>query len=1619
MALLRLVACLATCLLLHFMPTAMAQYYQDYTPHDGSLTRNLQSKPLASEPELEVVNLSPETVVLVYNCYYMKAICENAEQYFGTSRGKHPHPISGLSAEIFGYDFNTGKQSRQNSRRQHSCPGTWKKGHSCPEQLPETVMRHDGPWWTTALEAFTSVNQLANKRDVNGNIIEYSKVRYTCDEFPPASWVEGGDNTDGLSPSNTRCAGMRCGTGVKAEQDWQGTAHRRLRSELRRLIAQRPNAFPTFDEKKSVVLFRLVPVYQLDFVAARVWTFPTIPSNQWSGPGDDPRATNALHISQARRNAEDATNSTTRFPWHWTASAEELQELIRRGEGTDFAVHAKDMGGGDIHFPTDYDEDDEIDEDGYVNTTSSSSSSSSRAQMAAEVEVRRAPASALLPTRRQQSVWGNASEPAATPLLSNATATDLQRARGIVQKAIAESSKLNKARLGNPLRNNYGLKPGTDVGQSRTARRRLHARAFEEAPAPLLEITDEIARAAALVAESDAVAIAGNVTRRAAAAAGTYWMGSIARRGTVPWGTDATYKVFRSVLDYGAVGNGVTDDTAAIKRAMTDGNRCGAKCNGATTKNAIVYFPPGTYLISSTIPLPFGTQVIGDANNRPLLKASGSFVGMGVLSTDEYTGSGIKGSDGGDEEYYINTANFYRQLRNVRIDVTAAPAGQQVTCLHYQVAQATSMQNVELIAGPAQIGMFAENGSGGQISDVTFTGGSVGLYAGSQQFTAQRLIFSGCTVGVQVIWDWGWTWKSITMRGVGTGFKLVPDAGQTGNTGSASIIDSSFTNVGTVAVVTPPSSKPGSGSTGLVLENVALSGVTKAIADTTGKTLLAQSSGIVDEWVLGPVYEGSAADRSFSTGGKIGTYRRQQGLVDGNGAYFERAKPQYESLAVGDFVHVKDYATGDGSTDDTAAFQTALYASVGKVLFVDAGSYILTSTVTVPLGAKIVGETWSQLVASGPNPKVMLQVGAAGQVGSVEMQDLLFTTRGPTAGVVLVEWNIQAASPGSAALWDCHARVGGATGTQLTPAECPPVTSGIDSGCSAASLMMHLTPSASGYFENMWLWGADHMIDDPDLNSASNDMVQISVYVARGFLIESTRATWLYATASEHAVFYQFNFNKASNIFAGLLQTESPYYQPTPPPPAPFKAVVGLFPGDPEYKCTPGDEFGGCDESWAIMIRQSSDIFVAGAGLYSWFSTYAQTCIDSQACQKALLLLDSNAASVRIEHLVTIGAKYMAVMDGKGIPAAENLNVNSHPFWSQISLLDVSSTGQQFNNLVWIDPAIWEMDQPQFTCSPPCDVKIPPWTGATSTVDYPLLTVSAGTWTSTITMPPLTISQWVFEVVTLTQGPAARDLEKRQGFDDFWPKPAQPTTWPSVTYTGPDFSATVVGPKVPFPTLPAVLGPDTAPPTSGRWPARAVRPKVGLLDNPLVAECMYYDWMECSDEFGLNDWGVVSNDPGDDFDENWEDVSVTCPVESKTSSTPTASATPKVTLQLANPMFNTVDCYESGLHTEHAVLDGADRDACNDVGRAGPVFTLPYKYARRFDLNVKPGSLAARVDVNFEVKPNCTYTWTYSECMDYMSIPVDSCNCGGVDRKQGGTAENNCLYVRVDPNITF
>ena len=51
------------------------------------------------------------------------------------------------------------------------------------------------------------------------------------------------------------------------------------------------------------------------------------------------------------------------------------------------------------------------------------------------------------------------------------------------------------------------------------------------------------------------------------------------------------------------------------------------------------------------------------------------------------------------------------------------------------------------------------------------------------------------------------------------------------------------------------------------------------------------------------------------------------------------------------------------------------------------------------------------------HPATMIKVGNKGDVGNIEIQDVLFTTQGATQGAVLVEWNAFAGEQGSVGMW--------------------------------------------------------------------------------------------------------------------------------------------------------------------------------------------------------------------------------------------------------------------------------------------------------------------------------------------------------------------------------------------------------------------------------------------------------------------------------------------------------------------------------------------------------------------------------------------------------------------------
>jgi glucan 1,3-beta-glucosidase len=292
----------------------------------------------------------------------------------------------------------------------------------------------------------------------------------------------------------------------------------------------------------------------------------------------------------------------------------------------------------------------------------------------------------------------------------------------------------------------------------------------------------------------------------------------------------------------------------AINNAISAGNRCGEGCDSSTVKPAIVYFPSGTYIVSKPIIQYYYTQFIGNPHNLPVIKASANFQGIAVLDTDPY----IPGGNGA--QWYTNQNNFFRQIRNFVIDVTSMPIGAGAG-IHWQVAQATSLQNIrfEMIKGGGsankQQGIFMDNGSGGFMSDLVFNGGLFGAFFGNQQFTTRNLTFNDCQTAIYMNWNWLWTLKSVAISNCQIGIDM-SNGPESQTVGSVLLLDSKFTNTPTaIKTAFSSNSLPETGGT-LVIDNVDFTGARIAVAGTTGNTILAGGA-VVSSWVQGSAYRPS------------------------------------------------------------------------------------------------------------------------------------------------------------------------------------------------------------------------------------------------------------------------------------------------------------------------------------------------------------------------------------------------------------------------------------------------------------------------------------------------------------------------------------------------------------------------------------------------------------------------------------------------------------------------------------------------------------------------------------------------------------------------------------------
>ncbi|KAK7423089.1 hypothetical protein QQZ08_009256 [Neonectria magnoliae] len=399
-------------------------------------------------------------------------------------------------------------------------------------------------------------------------------------------------------------------------------------------------------------------------------------------------------------------------------------------------------------------------------------------------------------------------------------------------------------------------------------------------------------------------------------------------------------------------------------------------------------------------------------DKSPILAAS-SFVGLGVFTSNKYIADNVG------------------CIKNVKIDVRLTDPYAYVCAIHWQVEQASSLDNIEFymqynsdVPHSTQQGIYMENGSGGFLADPTFVGGNFDAYFGNQQFTTSHLIFVNSKTALQVHWDWAWAMQDFIIEGCENSLVIT---GQ--GVGSLILANTIIANTPN-GIVT---SLHAENSTSFLLQNVGFFNVETAVADSVAqKTLIAGGNEVyIDSWEFGRITNKDGA-ASFVNGVAIPVMNRTEELAGVQNDkmkanLFTRRRSKYYDVASRKAMNVRALgAKGDGKTDDTAVLNSILSgaANTSSIVYFPFGVYVVKDTLRVPMGSRIIGQVWSQIMGTGANfedetkPRPVVQVGRPSDPpGIIEIRDMMFTVSGPTAGAVLMEWNARESSKGSVGMW--------------------------------------------------------------------------------------------------------------------------------------------------------------------------------------------------------------------------------------------------------------------------------------------------------------------------------------------------------------------------------------------------------------------------------------------------------------------------------------------------------------------------------------------------------------------------------------------------------------------------
>lgn len=394
-----------------------------------------------------------------------------------------------------------------------------------------------------------------------------------------------------------------------------------------------------------------------------------------------------------------------------------------------------------------------------------------------------------------------------------------------------------------------------------------------------------------------------------------------------------------NVRDFGAVGDGVTDDTAAIQKALSQG----------LDNHRIVYLPDGTYLVSDTLKWwragynleavnGWGAflQMQGQSRAGTVIRLKDRAAGFQDASKPKaVVATGSRGYHGrkGYKQGEGNEA-FFNNIRHLTVDVGVNNPG--AIGIDYQVSNAGGLRDVTVRSsdprGAGAVGIYQgrrDNGPG-VVADVLVQGFARGLEV--RGFVAQMIL------------------EDVTLQNQSESALVVHDA----------IV--AVNRLRTLGAV------PGVRQTGaslVTLVNSQLQG--KNVTDSTPALELSSDDGaLVLHKVRTPGYAVSVLNRRTAIRGELGEWWVSDAMKS-----MERGQTPAEpvNLPVADPPHV---ALGDASqwvsvgapngTDDTAAIAAALNRGAAVVYF-EPGRYRVSQTLIVPPSVKLISGFGGEIAA--------------------------------------------------------------------------------------------------------------------------------------------------------------------------------------------------------------------------------------------------------------------------------------------------------------------------------------------------------------------------------------------------------------------------------------------------------------------------------------------------------------------------------------------------------------------------------------------------------------------------------------------------------------------------------